>query len=173
MMKKLVLSLLGAATVAISSNAMALDPGRYAVFVDRGQSATPAGFLMAQFDADIPFSGCEYAAEWDNATTGFSLSAECFLVETKTHGNFSCLQNSLQGIPALVTNDMTLPCTGFDYFGQFRMVQSIMLGESPAPWVTLGPPVAPNPPFPRAVLQGLIVFAGPAGYAYGFSLTPV
>jgi hypothetical protein len=175
-MKKLMLSLLGAATLAISSNAMALNPGPYQVFLSVGVEPVPVGALLAELEADIPFGtagspspfgACEYVGEWSNGLGPFPLSAECFLVEEKSFANFSCLENSLEGVPTIVAADTVIaPCTGFNYFGQFTQVSSIMLGESFNP-----PPVPSGPVTPGgAVMEGIIAFCGPLPGPYGLEL---
>jgi hypothetical protein len=153
-MKKLMLSLLGAATMAISSNAMALDTTHlFHAFIERGPFPVPAGELAFEFTQDIPFKACQYVAEW--VDTAFRpLSGECWVNEAKTHGEFSCLQNSLLQVPSVVTIEPSIPCTGFDDFQQFRQVFMLMLGETFAP----------------APMVGLIQFTGAVPIVYGFDL---
>src|SRR4051812_11078706 len=132
-MNKLVLSLVGAAAMAVSSSAMALDTtAYYQAFVTRGPVPVPAGALFFEFSADYPGHFCQYAAEWDNAVAppgGLPLSAELFVNEAKTHGNFSCIDNSLRAVPSIITLEPTYPAYGFDYFQQYRQVYLLMLGE--------------------------------------------
>lgn len=137
-MKKLALSLLGVAALAISSNAMALDTTRiYNVSISRGGQGTPAGAIIFDFDSDVPFDpvsgnlgACEYAAEWVNYA-GLPLTAQCFFAEQKMHGGLSCLANSLRGVPTVVVADTAYSeCDGFDPFQQISMVRYIQLGEN-------------------------------------------
>jgi hypothetical protein len=153
--KKLVLSLLGAAAVAmISSNAMALDTTRqFSAILARGPFPVPAGTLMFEFSQDIPFQACQYFAEWVD-TAFLPLSGQCAVDEAKTHGNFSCLQNSLLQVPSVVTLEPSIPCYGFDDFQQFRQVFMLMVGES----------------FGAPDMEGLIQFTGAVPIVYGFEL---
>lgn len=148
------LSLLGAAVVAISSNAMALDTRQlFSATIARGPFPVPAGALVFEFSQDIPFQACQYFAEW--VDTAFQpLSGQCALDEAKTHGNFSCLQNSVQQVPSVVTLEPSIPCWGFDDFQQFRRVFMLMVGESAG---------APD-------MEGLIQFTGAVPIVYGFEL---
>ncbi len=140
-MKKLMLSLLGAATLAISSNAMALVQGRpFSVMLDRGALMDNAGMMMFAFNIDEGlFGGCGYVSEWDSAAM-LPISGECYVTEAKTQGNFSCLSNSMMQVPSFVMVDSSpltglapgMPaCTGFDYFQQYRVVYMLMLAEDP------------------------------------------
>jgi hypothetical protein len=158
-MKKLLLSLLGAATMAISSSAMALNTGIpfYHAFLTRGPIPISVGTMSFFFDFDIPNNACQYVAEWDDNAFA-PLSGECFLDEAKTLGNFSCLANSTMSVPSILTLDTTPlggPCYGFDYFQQFRQVFALILGEDS-----------------NNVLQGVIQFTGAVPIVYGFELTP-
>jgi hypothetical protein len=153
-MKKLMLSLLGAATLAISSNAMALDTTRqFSAIIARGPFPVPAGTLMFEFSQDIPFQACQYFAEWVN-TAFLPLSGQCAFDEAKTHGNFSCLQNSLLQVPSVITLEPSIPCFGFDDFQQFRRVFMLMLGES----------------FGEPQMEGLVQFTGAVPIVFGFEL---
>ena len=159
-MNKLVLSLVGAAAMAVSSSAMALDTtANYQAFVTRGPYPVPAGVLYFQFSADMPGHFCQYAAEWDNALPNLpgpaTLSAELFVNETKTHGNFSCIDNSLRPVPSIITLEPTYPAYGFDYFQQYRQVYLLMLGGG----------------FDH-LLQGLVQFTGAVPIVYGLELRP-
>jgi hypothetical protein len=178
LMKKLVLSLLGAATLAASSNAMALDTTvPYAVRIQRGPAGVPVGQAMFEFDSDIPFAlptpptlvpplpfpngACEYDMQWDNFLVPLGLSAECFLAEQKTHGSQSCINNSMMGVTSILVSDPTMPCSGFNWFQNIDVVSQITLGE---PWSPYGAP--------KAVLEGIIQFNSPVvGHAiYGLQL---
>jgi hypothetical protein len=156
-MKKLMLSLVGAATMALSSSAMALDTTAiYQAFVTRGPIPVPVGTLYFEFSADVPGHFCQYAVEWDNAVPALPLSGQCFLDEAKTHGNFSCIDNSLRPVPSVITIDPLYPdCYGFDYFQQFRKVFVLMLGEDLS-----------------NTLQGLVQFTGAVPIVYGFAAHP-
>jgi hypothetical protein len=182
-MKKIALSLLGAATLAMSSNAMALDTTViYKVGIQRGSLTIPVGFAQFEFDSDIPFAivpstlgtpafpegACEYDMEWvnelaDPSAPGLPLSAECFLLEAKSHAAASCVNNFMHDVPSILVADTTagspavtpgLPmgseCTGFDYFQNFQTVAQINLGESFA-----------LPGKPGVDIEGLIQFASP------------
>ncbi len=151
-MKKLVLSLLGAATLAMSSNALALDTTvPYWVFVSRGIAEVPVGLLTFAFFGDMPLQACQYVAEWDDAVTMLPLSGEIVVDEAKTIGNFSCMENSLLPVPSFLTLDMGGPSFGFDYFQQFRQVFTMMLAESPV----------------NHDNEGLIQFTGAVPVVYG------
>jgi hypothetical protein len=159
--KKLVLSLLGAAAMAtISSSAMALNTliPQYKVLLSRGPAQIPSGLMSFFFDLDVPGAACQYAAEWDDATFA-PLSGECYLDEAKPLGNFSCPVNSTMPVASILTLDTTAvggPCFGFDYFQQYRQVFTLVLGESPA---------SPE-------LQGVVQFTGGAPIVYGMDLHP-
>jgi hypothetical protein len=151
-MKKLVLSLLGAATLAISSNALALDTTvPYLAFISRGPVPIPAGVLTFEFFGDIPTTACQYAAEWDNLVPALPLSGQIFVDEAKTQANFSCIENSLLPVPSFLVLDSTFPSFGFDYFEQYRQVFLLMVGES-VNWDN----------------EGLIQFTGASPIVYGF-----
>jgi len=154
-MKKIMLSLLGAATLAISSNAMALDTTvPYTAFISNGQYPVPAGTLFFEFNADLPALACQYVAEW--AGTAFlPLSGQIWVDEAKTHGNFSCLQNSLYPVPSFLTLDGITPSYGLDVFQQFRQIAVLMVGESL-----------------NHDNEGLIQFAGAVPIVYGFDFHP-
>jgi hypothetical protein len=153
-MKKLMLSLIGAATLAISSNAMALDTQRqFSAIIARGPFPIPVGTLMFEFSQDIPFQACQYWAEWVD-TAFLPLSGQCVLDEAKTHGNFSCLQNSLLQVPSVLTLEPSIPCFGFDDFQQFRRVFMLMVGES----------------FGVPSMEGLVQFTGAVPIVFGFEL---
>ena len=155
-MKKLVLSLVGAAAMAASSSAMALDTTAiYQAFITRGPIPVQAGVLCFEFSLDAPGRFCQYAAEWDDAVTALPLSAELFVDEAKTHGNFSCIDNSLRPVPSILTVDSAYPAYGFDYFQQYRQVYVLMLGEDL-----------------NNTLQGLVQFTGAVPIVYGFDLRP-
>ena len=80
-MNKLVLSLLGAATLAISSNAMALNTNAtFLATVTRGITPDPVGALYVMFNADESIHGCGYVAEWDSAAM-LPFSGQCWVVE--------------------------------------------------------------------------------------------
>jgi len=154
-MKKIMLSLLGAATLAISSNAMALDTTvPYTAFISNGQFPVPAGTLLFEFNADIPATACQYVAEWDG-TAFLPLSGEIWVDEAKTHGNFSCLQNSMFPVPSFLTLDPANPSFGFDYFQQFRQIAVLMHGESL-----------------NHDNEGLLQFTGAVPIVYGFDFHP-
>jgi hypothetical protein len=176
-MKKLVLSLLGAATLAVSSNAMALNTiPIYQVLLQRGAIGVPVGKAIFEFDSDIPFGvlpgfpqgACEYDMEWVNEV-GFSpvgvpvggLTAECFLVESKIHGANNCLLNAMMGVTSFVQNDPTMACQGFDYFQNIDPVTVIQLGEQF------------SGPHDHTMLVGLIQFHTPllGGSFFGLELT--
>ncbi len=158
-MKKLLLSLLGAAAMAtVSTSAFALNTATkpiYQVLLARGPAVIPTGTMSFFFDFDIPGAACQYVAEWDNNAFA-PLSGECFLDEAKTLGNFSCVANSLIPIPSVLTLDTTAvggPCFGFDYFQQFRQVFTLILGENI-----------------DSTLEGVVQFTGGAPVVYGISL---
>jgi hypothetical protein len=156
-MKKLVLSLLGAATLATASNAMALDtrPPYTVEIATRGVVPTFAGIVVFDFDSEavnIPSLGgiqspsgfpgsCVYLAEWlsnDPHSSGpLTLTAQCFLAEQRIHGAVSCLVNSLTSVPTVVqgiTADPVFgPCMGFTPFGQINTIQNLQLGSSAWP----------------------------------------
>ena len=160
-MKKLVLSLIGAAAmVMVPSSAMALNTGipLYQVFLSRGPAQISAGTMSFFFDLDVPGAACQYAAEWDNNAFA-PLSGECFLDEAKSLGAFSCPANSTTPVASVLTLDTTAaggPCFGFDYFQQYRQVFSLILGEN-----ALTP-----------TLQGVVQFTGGAPIVYGIDLHP-
>jgi hypothetical protein len=155
-MKKLVLSLLGAATLAMSSNAMALDTTvPYFAFLSRGLQQVPVGLLTFAFFGDVPLQACQYVAEWDDAVTLLPLSGEIVVDEAKTIGNFSCLENSLLPSPSFLTLDPGGPSFGFDYFQQFRQIFVLMVGESV-----------------NHDNEGLIQFTGAVPVVYGFDFHP-
>jgi hypothetical protein len=174
-MKKLVLSLLGAATLAVSSNASALNTvPPYQVLIQRGLIGIPVGAAIFEFDSDIPFTPlhpngfCEYDMEWVNELSlsqplsGLGLSAECFLLEQKIHGGNSCLVNSTMGVTSFLVNDPHMACSGFDYFQNFDPVVMIQLGEM----------FGVNSPGAQFHLVGLIQFSTPllGGSFFGFEL---
>ena len=155
-MKKLVLSLLGAATLAIASNAMALDTTRpYMAGISRGGMFTPAGVLVFDFDSEAfgPISGggplfpgsCVYAVEWISTAPGTTgplpLSAQCFFNEQRIHGGLSCMSNALHGLPTVVnavvdSNSMNDICDGVNPFGQISKILMLQLGEEFMPELT-------------------------------------
>jgi hypothetical protein len=159
-MKKIMLSLLGAATLAISTNAMALIEGRpFMAAIDLGVlTPIPVGTLTFIFTVDEGLAlGCGYVAEWDsNAFLPFS--GQCSVVEAKTLGFFSCGSNASMQIPTFVTIDkgpFAIPtivdgvasfCTGFDQFQQFREVGMLMLAELP-----VGGPIS---------FEGIVIYDG-------------
>jgi hypothetical protein len=161
-MKKLLLSLLGAAAMAtVSSSAFALVQGvPFPVTISRGPVGEPAGAMTFWWDLElIAGESCQYIAEWDNATPSEPLAGECFFDEAKVLGNFSCMENSTMNFPSILTLDNSAaggPCYGFDYFQQFRQVWMIMLGEEGVTGTSvLGP------------LQGVVQFTGGAPIVYG------
>src|ERR1700679_1900400 len=141
-MKQLMLSLLGAATLAISTNAMALMEGRpFIATIDLGPMATPVGALTFFFDVDEGITrGCGYVAEWDSAAM-LPFSGQCSVLEAKTLGFFSCAENASVQVPTFLTIDtgpLAIPtivdgvasfCTGFDQFQPSRVVGIVMLAE--------------------------------------------
>jgi hypothetical protein len=164
-MKKILLSLLGSAAMAMSANAMALDTTRtYNAFIDVGAITYPAGSLFFEFTFDEPLPGggaCQYVGQWVSPFPA-PLTGQCTIREEVTTANFNCLANSLLPVPSVITIDtvnlpqppaVIPPCTGFDYFGQFRTVALLVLGEGITP-----------------ALEGVIQFAGPLGFIYGFNL---
>jgi hypothetical protein len=160
-MKKILLSLLGAATMAMSANAMALDTTlQYNAFVDRGVIPLPAGAVFFQFDYDDGLPGCQYVGEWLSPFPS-PISAQCVIRESKTTANFSCLENSVVPVPGVIVNETVNlpqpppipPCSGFDYFGQYRVIATLVLGEDLT-----------------NILSGIVQFDGPLGFVYGASL---
>lgn len=131
-MKKLVLSLLGAATLATASNAMALDTTViYNVQIaTRGLVPTFAGAIVFDFDSEAfgtvpldpggPVGGsplilpgsCVYSAEWLSGgqiaspplppTAPLLLSAQCFVAEQMVHGATGCIPNAIRAVPTTV-----------------------------------------------------------------------
>ncbi len=56
-----------------------------------------------------------------------------------THGNASCLENSMQSVPSIVTVAPVASyglSTGFDPFGQIANISFLQLGENPTFGVT-------------------------------------
>ena len=160
-MKKILLPLLGAAAMAVSSSAMALDTTlQYNAFVDDGVNPLPAGAVFFQFDYDDGLPGCQYVGEWLSPSPA-PLSAQCVIRESKTTANFSCLENSTVPVPGIIVNETVNlpqppaipPCTGFDYFGQYRVIATLVLSESLT-----------------NVLSGILQYDGPLGFVYGTSL---
>jgi hypothetical protein len=174
-MKKLVLSLLGAATLAISSNALALDTQAvYSATVSRGfATAIPVGILQFVFWGDIPSNFgtgplggpgyCQYVAEWDSflstvqapSGTPLGLSGQILVDELKTVGQFSCPANAQYPTFSSIALD-TGPGfynTGFDTFQQLTPVLLLSLGES-------GP-----------ILEGVVEYGGPVNVVYSIILT--
>jgi hypothetical protein len=159
-MKKLVLSLLGAAALATSSNAMALNTIQpFTVTLNVGRLVPIfAGVAMFDFDSmsfnlptavgvqpptGVSFPGsCVYQMEWINATPASSfgpgllpLSAQCFVAEQMVHGAVSCVPNALHNFPSLLNamtdpSDLNDPCDGFDPFGQISKILVLQIGES-------------------------------------------
>jgi hypothetical protein len=130
--KKLLCLLACADALLTPLRASALDDlFRFVVlFVPSGPVSV--GTMGCQFDADLGRGGCLYDCEWDNAAFP-PLSAECFLDEAKTLGNFSCLTNSDVSFTTVLALDTSSPggsCTGFDPFQQLREVSALSLGES-------------------------------------------
>ncbi len=169
-MKKLVLSLLGAATLAISSNAMALNTNAtFLATVTRGVVPDPVGTLYFAFNADESIHGCGYVAEWDSAAL-LPFSGQCWVVEAKTLGNFSCPDNAERPVASFVTIDTsvfaapapgpspaTTPfCTGFDIFQQFRQVWMLMLAEDPM----------------IGSMEGIVEYTAASPIVYGIELMP-
>jgi hypothetical protein len=155
-MKKIVLSLLGAATMALSANAMALDTTvPYFAFLSRGLAPIPVGVLTFEFFGDIPLTACQYVAEWDDLVPALPLSGQIFVDEAKTQANFSCVENSLLPVPSFLALDGTFPSFGFDYFQQLRQVFLLEVGESL-----------------NHDNEGLIQFTGATPIVYGFDFHP-
>jgi hypothetical protein len=183
-MKKLVLALLGAATLAMSSNALALDTTKqYAAVISRGPGpAIPVGVLSFVFWGDLPagfvpgvgngglpgVGQCQYMAEWDDFYSGVAptgglsplgLSGQILVDEEKTVGSFSCLQNSMMPTFSAITLDNSygpsFPNMGFDQFQQVTTVTQLALGESG--WSS----------------EGLIQYYGPPIAVYSFMLNSI
>jgi hypothetical protein len=132
-MKKLVLSLLCAGVMSTSASAFALPTEAvYDVFIPNGQFAVlPVGQMLFDLDADIstPYGrACRFYVEWDNGAY-LPISADGFVLETKTHGAASCLTNAFTPVNGLVKNDDYVPFYGFDRFQQYRLVSLFILGE--------------------------------------------
>lgn len=135
-MKKLVLSLLGGAAMAISSNAMALDSAvPYLVQLTRGLAPpTPLGVMAFAFEQDngintpianptspvapiigvpvVSAGSCSYAVEWDSLgavqqSAALPLSAQCFVAEAKVIGNFGCVENQLVNFNTILSLDLS------------------------------------------------------------------
>jgi hypothetical protein len=156
-MKRFVPSLLGAATLAMSANALALDTTvPYLAFISHGFAEIPVGVLAFELFGDIPLTACQYAAEWDNAVTVMPLSGQIVLDETKTVGNASCPENSILPVLSLLTLDKGGPSFGFDDFEQFQQIFLLMAGESRETHDN----------------EGLIQFTGAVPVVYGFELHP-
>jgi hypothetical protein len=87
--------------------------------------------------------GCQYVAEWDSAAL-LPFSGQCWVLEAKTQGNFSCMDNMNRPVPSFITVDTNpmfagaaptagMPpsfCSGFDQFQQIRNVAFLMLAEN-------------------------------------------
>lgn len=129
-MKKLLVSLLGAAALAIPASAHALPTNVvYNVFIANGPVDLPAGQMIFDLDADLPaYRQCRYYVEWDNAAY-LPISADGFVVEYKTHGSASCLLNAFYPVHSVVTADPHYPFYGFDRFAQYRAVSIFTVGE--------------------------------------------
>ena len=131
-MKKLVLSLLGAATLATASNAMAMPTNdTYGVFIGTGVGPVFAGVAFFDFDSEainlggavtpgggsvFPGSCVCLAAQWLNeqrsTASGRSApppAAGAFVVpgagsqEQMSHGFGSCMENAVTVVPSIVT----------------------------------------------------------------------
>jgi hypothetical protein len=128
-MKKLMLSLLCAGAMSIPATALALPTQAvFAVSIINGPAAILVGNMLFDLDADLPgLRQCRYYYEWDNAAI-LPISADGFVVETKTHGAASCLTNAMTPVLSIVQNFG--PVTGFDRFQQFRPVSQLVLGEN-------------------------------------------
>ncbi len=194
-MKTLALSLLGAAAMAVSSNAMAIDTTRvYVASLTLGGAFIPVGTLLFDFDSQLPPSivhgvpvnpgACAYLAEWlDQTPAGWGagtaghvlpLSGQCYFFEQMTHGAFSCIGNSIRGVPSMVLAGNNLvastafpvpapfgECDGVDPFGQISAVLTLQVSENLA---------LPGTP---ALLQGIVQFDGllSSSTIYGLSIT--
>lgn len=140
-MKKLVLSLVCAGAASISATASALPTQTpFNVFIINGPAAVApisVGTMFFDLDADmtaIPTTpaaaflrGCRYFVEWDNWAY-LPISAEGFVVETKSHGASSCVANAYRAITSIVQNDGAF--YGFDRFQQFRQVAQLIVSEN-------------------------------------------
>ena len=184
-MKKLVLSLLGAATLATASNAMAMPTNdTYGVFISTGialGAGTFAGVAFFDFDSEFfnvggavtpggpAFPGsCVYSLQWLNESLNnfpaaplepLALSSQAWVQEQMSHGYGSCMENSITVVPSIVTMAPITaygPSTGFDQFGQIDTIAALQLGE-------VG--------FPKPMLSGVVQFASALGPLSIFSIT--
>ena len=168
-MKKLVISLLGAAILATASTAMAIPTlDTYTVYVGTGLGPAFAGVAYFDFDSEninivgpTPVGGfpgsCVYSLQWFSEAgvpTGpggtlvqpLALSSQAWVAEQMSHGYGSCLINAVTAVPSVVTlaPPPYPPSTGFTQFGQINDIFSLQVGETD---------------FPKATLSGLIQYA--------------
>ena len=128
-MKKLMLSLLATAAMAIPATASALPTQAYFnAFIANGPYDIPVGTIVFDLDADIPGKQCRYYFEWDD-TAYLPLSGDGYLDEGKAHGSASCFANAYMAVHTVVTIDPHYPAYGFDRFQQFRLVPYLVLGQ--------------------------------------------
>jgi hypothetical protein len=188
-MKKLVLSLLGAATLATASNAMALNTAAvYTVAITTGglETQTFAGEAVFEFDSEfvnvgtgtpfVPPGSCVYSMQWFDTPLGnipaspaspplgapgftLTLSAQGFIAEQMSEGNGSCLLNSVRGVPSVVS--LAPP----DFYGPstgFNGFGQLNIIDT----LQLGETL-----FPVPALSGIAQFGGGIPIVYGITFT--
>lgn len=139
-MKKVLLSLVAAAAMAIPASAMALDTNQeYAVSIFNGASETDVGTMNFGL-VSSEGNACIYYYEWVSEDELISL--DCLVAEAKALGHRGCLDNAdesfdtvitratLPGWPGDVDSDVNDDCQGFDRFRLDREILFLVLGES-------------------------------------------
>lgn len=159
-MKALVSSVVATAILGVAAHAFGLTTQiAYDVTLYDGydlSDATDVGVLLFELDADTGRS-CRYYMEWMNANDDVSrLSVDCYMQEAKTHGAASCFLNATRAVDTVLTNDPSLPCSGWDSNGQASPVLRYVLGEgSDTPY-----------------LNGIVQFSPAGPWLYPLGLSP-
>ena len=122
-MKKLIpLAFLCAALAPAS--AMALEEGVDRAVDVAGRSAgTMTAFLLESVGG--PTGYCVYIASWESELG--TDSVECELLEQKSLGHTSCVNNSQQDIDTVILSG--LDCQGYDQFNRVQDIDFMILGE--------------------------------------------
>jgi len=132
-MRPLLLSALVVGALSLPGRALALPTQLvYDILSPDGPDlgdANELGLLFFDLDADLG-KACRYYMEWTNNLGDEALSVDCYLAEAKTHGASSCVANSGALVPTVITNDRSLPCTGFNTNGVISPVFLLLAGES-------------------------------------------
>jgi len=146
MKKMFPLAIALAAATMIPASALALDTGStYDVRIINGKKAIDVGtwvITLDQFDAysdgkgyddddydPLEYEVCRYFVKWINDCE-LPSTANLYLDELMTPGNFDCEENSETGFSTLVFNSPGYKSRGFDKFNMKRTIHKLALGEN-------------------------------------------